>query len=79
MGVLNNHKCSETVFKSVETGDPVRFEPEVADRTRGSGFPHQTNEERQGNLASSTQGEAPVKTREYTPTETGGKIYPEEE
>ena len=63
----------------VEKGDPVRFEPEVADRTRGSGFPHQTNEERTKGLASSTQGEAPVKTREYTPTSDEKKVYPEDE
>lgn len=63
---------------SAETGDPVRFEPEVADRSRGSAFPHQTDADRQANLASSTQGEAPVKTREYTPTSDDKKIYPEE-
>lgn len=61
-----------------ETGDPVRFEPEVADRSRGSGFPHQTSEDRRSELASSTQGEAHVKTREYTPTSGDSKIYPEE-
>lgn len=53
-------------------------DPEVDEEAKmGSAFPHQSNKDRQADLASSTQGESPVKTREYTP-KPGSKLYPDE-
>jgi len=70
---------AEGVSRGKQGGDQqVLADPEVDNGAKqGSGFPHQTNEDRKANMASSTQGESPVKTREYTP-KPGSKLYPEQ-
>lgn len=60
-----------------EASGEARFDPEVVDKS-GSGFPHQTAEDRKSRLASSTEGESMVKTREYTPKE-GTQLYDEDD
>jgi hypothetical protein len=69
---------AEGVTRGKSGDKDVLADPEVSKEAKeGAGFPHQTKEDRQANLASSTQGEAPVKTREYTP-KPGSKLYPDE-
>ena len=72
-------QCSPAVTHLVNAekdGEPKR-NPEVKDKS-GKNFPHQTAEDRTKHMASSTESEAGVKTREYTPKE-GTNVYDDEE
>ena len=67
--------CTHEETELAEAKGEAKFDPEVKNKS-GKSFPHQTQDERMGRVASTTEGEAPVKTREYSPKE-GTKLYSE--